>query len=177
MKRLLAVVAVLLFNHVTAQAAELLIRVDTVKVTRIKGGLRITADGWASKPGWKNIKLQRMPSPTETLAYEFVGDPPSGIVPDVLTRAHATTTWKGDPSGLSQVSVKSKTNTVTIDIASGKVSKAFISAGIRSTVNKSSSTTVSCTCGDKTVKKECPSDKNNTCDCSDPKNPKVICGS
>ena len=42
-----------------------------------------------------------------------------------------------------------------------------------------SETTVTCTCGTgasaKTTTKNCPG-TNNTCDCSDPQNPKITCG-
>jgi len=51
------------------------------------------------------------------------------------------------------------------------------SGEIAVSAKKAGESTVTCTClsTGKSVTKQCPND-NNTCDCSDPNHPKIICG-
>jgi hypothetical protein len=173
--------AVLLTIGLTSSsfAAERVLRVKTVRVTVLKSGLKIRAEGATSTNGWKNIQLRRGPSAGGTLSFDLVGDPPAGISNPVITSVNATTTWKGDFTTISHVVVNAKTNSVSVNVDhGGKSGKSLTSASVRSVqIKRSESVTVTCTCGSKSSSTTCPSEKNNTCDCSDPDHPKVICGS
>jgi len=98
-----------------AKAPELILQVNNVKATKITGGVRVHVDGTASTPGWTKVTLKLKSSAGGKLAYDLIGTPPDGIVPQVLTPVKADATWKGK-TRIREVTVTAKTNKKTAKV-------------------------------------------------------------
>lgn len=80
-----------------------------------KPSVAVTVQGTAATPGYTNIKLnplEKKLSADGILDLEFVGEPPDGIVAQVLTPASASMVISDDVDRLVGVNVKSRTNAV-----------------------------------------------------------------
>lgn len=99
---------------VAAKKTERVLDVQHVTISNNGTSLTIDAFGDTSTPGWTKETLRVLSASKTELVYEFVGVPPSGIVAQVITLAHARTTWsKAAPL---RVRVKAKTNEKAADI-------------------------------------------------------------
>jgi hypothetical protein len=76
--------------------------------------LRITALGTVASAGWTNPQLLPrtyiQAPPDDIYDFDFVADPPAGIVAQVVTPIAATYVWPSLPSGLKGVRIHSATN-------------------------------------------------------------------
>jgi hypothetical protein len=97
-------------------AAVMILQVDGVQVSKVKGGLTVHAAGTASTPGWTDVRLELKSSKGGHLVYELVGTPASGMVAQVLAPIGATRTWKGKASKIRDVTVKARTNEKTVTV-------------------------------------------------------------
>ncbi|MEO6015481.1 MAG: hypothetical protein ABIQ30_18085 [Devosia sp.] len=92
-------------------------KVDTVSITIQKTNpptLLVTATGRAATPGWKHldlVPLETTLSPDGILDLEFVGDPPTGIVPQVITAVTADYMTTADVEKIVGVQIHARTNT------------------------------------------------------------------
>lgn len=79
--------------------------------------LRITANGTVPTPGWTNPRLEPFifiqPPPDGIYEFDFVADPPEGIVPQVLTPIDASYIWENFPEGVKGVRVHAAQNSKT----------------------------------------------------------------
>jgi hypothetical protein len=76
----------------------------------------IVASGTVGTPAWKSIELSPMEkklSPDGILDLEFVGEPPTTPVPQVLVPVSAHLTWSADVDRLIGVKVHARTNELT----------------------------------------------------------------
>ncbi len=76
----------------------------------------ITVHGTATTPGWTNVRLdplEKTLSADGIFDLELVGEPPDGIVPQVLTGVMASFVLKKDVERLVGVKVDARTNSVT----------------------------------------------------------------
>ncbi|WP_417308493.1 hypothetical protein [Devosia sp.] len=78
--------------------------------------LVIRVQGTTGTPGWKNIHLEPLEktlSADGIMDFEIVGDPPDGIVIQVLSPVMIDEVWTRDVEKIIGVAVHSRTNTVT----------------------------------------------------------------
>lgn len=79
--------------------------------------LVVAVAGIAATPGYKNVRLEVTEgdelSPDGILDLELVGEPPKGIVPQMLTPAHANIIIERDVDRIVGVIVHARTNSMT----------------------------------------------------------------
>ncbi|MBL0375533.1 hypothetical protein JJB09_26395 [Rhizobium sp. KVB221] len=96
-----------------------LLSVDDVQVSLNKSNrptLVVMVMGRAATPGYQNIKLNVLEgelSPDHIFDLELVGDPPEGIVPQMVVPAHANLVITQDVDRIAGVIVHARTNNRT----------------------------------------------------------------
>ena len=96
-----------------------LLSVDDVQVTLNKTEpptLLVVVSGSAATPGYSNIRLDVLEgdlSADRIFDLEFVGDPPTGIVPQLVVPAHANLVITQDVEKIAGVMVHARTNSRT----------------------------------------------------------------
>jgi hypothetical protein len=96
--------------------------VDDVSVRILKSNppqLQIVARGWTNTGGWSNIRLESAPTidPGRTMAFNMIGDPPTGNAIQVLTRVNAFTTIVISGNLPENVRVNAGSNSVSASVA------------------------------------------------------------
>ena len=106
------------FTGVIHMATMRILQVNSVDVQIMPGDKPqavITVQGVAGTPGWTNVRLEPLEkklSADGIFDMEFVGDPPDGIVIQVLTPVSASFVMKSDVERLVGVKVEARTNSV-----------------------------------------------------------------
>jgi hypothetical protein len=96
-----------------------LLSIENVQLTLSKSNpptLVVIANGRAATPGYTNIRLGILEgelSPDGIFDLEFVGEPPGGIVPQVVVPAHANLIIERDVERIVGVMVHARTNSIT----------------------------------------------------------------
>ena len=96
-----------------------LLEVQSVTLQAMPGekpSVAVSVQGYAATPGYTNIRLnplEKKLSADGILDVEFVGDPPDGIVPQVITPAMASMVITEDIDRLVGVRVVARTNSIT----------------------------------------------------------------
>ena len=92
--------------------------VQVVKISDSPLALSIRAAGFAATTGWKNPRLDPVPTPAgeQILEFNFEADPPSGISLPVLTPISATVDVE-PPHPVAAVTVFSRTNSITVHVS------------------------------------------------------------
>lgn len=97
--------------------AQKVLRVDTVDIRLLKSNppqLQIIAHGTASTPGWTNpqlLLLEKVPA-DGIYEFDFVAEPPGGIVPQVLVPISASFRFTEIPPDLKGVRINAATNSI-----------------------------------------------------------------
>ncbi|MDI7863869.1 hypothetical protein MRS76_18105 [Rhizobiaceae bacterium n13] len=107
-----------------------LLSVDDVQVTLNKSDpptLLVMVSGRAATPGYTNVALNILEgdlSPDRIFDLELVGDPPEGIVPQVVVPVHANLVIAENVDKIAGVIVHARTNsrTALLNVEAGQVS-------------------------------------------------------
>ncbi|MDG1332297.1 MAG: hypothetical protein P8P74_08195 [Crocinitomicaceae bacterium] len=98
---------------------ERIYKVEKVQIKYAKTNpqkLVVVAQGLTNTAGWTDIELRPIPndSDTQICDFEFVGTPPTGMVPQVLTEVSAMYIFDEIPPTLDGVRVYAATNSILV---------------------------------------------------------------